>query len=110
IPPCYGKARWYIYSRIRCYQRAGIYSRELYHRTNPIRRAVMAQKSYITMTGISKWPVLNSLWAAICCNGYVPDRIFLFVTRGKEAEARALAEWITTLTSAHGQGVIPELT
>jgi len=69
----------------------------------------MAQRSYITMTGISKWPVLNSLWAAICCKGYAPDRIFLFVTRGKEAEARALAEWITKLTAAYGKEVIPQL-
>ncbi|MCU0852812.1 MAG: hypothetical protein MUC90_06130, partial [Thermoplasmata archaeon] len=69
----------------------------------------MAQKSYITMTGISKWPVLNSLWAAICCNGYLPDKIFLFVTRGKSAEAHALAEWIKTLTAAYGKEVVPEL-
>ncbi len=65
----------------------------------------MAQKVYITMTGISKWPVLNSLWASICCKGYVPDRIYLFVTRGREPEAQILASWIRILTGYYGNAV-----
>jgi len=70
-------------------------------------RAEMAQKVYITMTGVSKWPVLNSLWAAICCNGFFPDRIYLFVTRGRESDGHLLAEWISTLTEAYGRRTDP---
>jgi hypothetical protein len=70
----------------------------------------MAQRVYITMTGISKWPVLNALWAAICCRGYVPDKIFLFTGRGKLAEAESLSEWIQTLTESYGKKVVPTLT
>jgi hypothetical protein len=71
--------------------------------------AGMALKVYITMTGISRWPVLNSLWAAICCKGYAPDRIYLFITRGREGDARTLADWITTLTDSYGKRVEPIL-
>jgi hypothetical protein len=67
----------------------------------------MAQRVYITMTGVSKWPVLNSLWAAICCNSYFPDRIYLFVTRGRESDGATLAEWISVLTAAYGRRVDP---
>lgn len=70
-------------------------------------RAEMAQKAYITMTGVSKWPVLNSLWAAICCNGFMPDRIYLFVTRGRESDGQILAEWISALTEAYGRRTDP---
>jgi len=69
----------------------------------------MAQKVYITMTGISKWPVLNSLWAAICCKGYVPDKIYLFVTMGREAEAQSLSDWIKVLMDSYGKKVEPLL-
>ena len=69
----------------------------------------MTQKVYITMTGISKWPVLNSLWAAICCKGFVPDKIYLFVTRGREQEAQALAPWIRILLDSYGKKVEPIL-
>ena len=65
----------------------------------------MSQKTYITMTGISKWPVLNSLWAAVCCKGYVPDRVYLFVTRGREKEAQVLSGWIEGLMGAYGRTV-----
>jgi len=61
------------------------------------------------MTGISKWPVLNSLWAAICCKGFVPDKIYLFVTRGREQEAQALAMWIRILLDSYGKKVEPIL-
>jgi hypothetical protein len=67
----------------------------------------MGQKVYITMTGISRWPVLNSLWAAICCKGYSPDKIYLFVTKGRELDAEELSEWITVLTEAYGKRVEP---
>lgn len=69
----------------------------------------MAQKVYITMTGISKWPVLNSLWAAICCKGYSPDKIYLFVTRGREPDAQILSGWIRALTESYGKPVEPVL-
>jgi hypothetical protein len=67
----------------------------------------MALKVYLTMTGISRWPVLNSLWAAICCKGFSPDKIYLFVTRGRQAEARVLSDWIRTLTESYGKRVDP---
>jgi len=67
----------------------------------------MALKVYITMTGISRWPVLNALWAAVCCKGYVPDKIYLFVTKGKEKDAQALAPWIGALTESYGHRVEP---
>jgi hypothetical protein len=67
----------------------------------------MAQKIYVTMTGISMWPVLNSLWAAICCKGYAPDKIYLFVTKGREQEARTLSHWISVLTEAYGKRADP---
>jgi hypothetical protein len=67
----------------------------------------MALKVYITMTGISRWPVLNALWAAICCKGYVPDKIYLFVTKGREKDAQALAPWIGVLTESYGRRVEP---
>ena len=55
----------------------------------------MADRVYITMTGVSKWPVLNSLWAAICCKGYLPDRIYMFVTKGRETDSKLLARWMS---------------
>jgi hypothetical protein len=61
------------------------------------------------MTGISKWPVLNSLWAAICCKGYVPDRIYLFVTVGRDADSQSLSDWIEALTDSYGKKVKPLL-
>jgi hypothetical protein len=67
----------------------------------------MAQKVYVTMTGISMWPVLNSLWAAIYCKGYAPDKIYLFVTNGREQEARTLSHWISVLTEAYGKRADP---
>ncbi len=69
----------------------------------------MVERVYITMTGISRWPVLNSLWAAICCKGFVPDRVYLFVTRGREREAGELARWIRLLTESYGRAVEPVL-
>jgi len=69
----------------------------------------MAQKVYITMTGISKWPVLNALWAAICCKGYMPDKIYLFTARGRLEEAKSLAIWIQTLTESYGKRIEPVL-
>jgi len=67
----------------------------------------MADRVYITMTGVSKWPVLNSLWAAICCKGYLPDRIYMFVTKGREADSQLLAHWIGVLTESYGKRVEP---
>ncbi len=67
----------------------------------------MADRVYITMTGISRWPVLNSLWAAISVKGFVPDRIYMFSTRGKEIEAEQLCSWITSLMEAYGRSIEP---
>ena len=67
----------------------------------------MAERVFITMTGVSKWPVLNSLWAAICCNDFLPDRIYLFVTMGRERDGEILAEWISILTEAYGRKISP---
>lgn len=69
----------------------------------------MAQKVYITMTGVSKWPVLNSLWAAIYCKGYIPDKVYMFVTRGREREGEELSRWIRILLEAYGKMVEPSV-
>ena len=66
----------------------------------------MAQKVYITMTGVSRWPVLNGLWAATC-RGYIPDRVYLFVTQGREKDGEVLAQWIRTLLASHGKDAEP---
>jgi len=66
----------------------------------------MSQRVYITMTGVSKWPVLNGLWAAMC-KGYVPDKIYLFVTQGREKDGEILAAWISTLVQSFGKTVRP---
>ena len=66
----------------------------------------MSQRVYVTMTGVSKWPVLNGLWAAMC-KGYVPDKIYLFVTQGREKDAEILASWISTLVQSYGKTVRP---
>ena len=63
----------------------------------------MRDKVFITMTGVSKWPVLNSLWAAICCKDYVPDKVYMFVTRGREKDADLLCEWARMLIEAYGK-------
>lgn len=66
----------------------------------------MSQRVYITMTGVSKWPVLNGIWAAMC-KGYVPDKIYLFVTQGREKDGEILAAWISTLVQSFGKTVRP---
>jgi hypothetical protein len=68
----------------------------------------MAQKVYITMTGVSRWPVLNGLWAALC-KGYVPDKVYLFVTQGREKDGEALSAWINILLESYGKQVEPVL-
>ncbi len=67
-------------------------------------RSEMALKVYMTMTGISRWPVLNGLWAAVC-KGYVPDRVYIFVTQGRERDGEVLSGWITTLLDSYGKKV-----
>jgi hypothetical protein len=62
----------------------------------------MAEKVYITMTGVSRWPVLNGLWAAMC-RGYVPDRLYLFVTQGRERDGEALTAWVKLLAESYGK-------
>jgi hypothetical protein len=62
----------------------------------------MAQRVYITMTGISRWPVLNGLWAAMC-GGYLPDKVYLFVTLGREKDAQVLERWICLLLESYGK-------
>jgi len=65
----------------------------------------MGQKIFITMTGISRWPVINSLWAAVCCKGYIPDKVYIFVTRGREQDSHVLSEWISALLESYGKKV-----
>lgn len=62
----------------------------------------MAEKVYITMTGVSRWPVLNGLWAAMC-RGYVPDRLYLFVTQGRERDGEALTGWVKLVARSYGK-------
>jgi hypothetical protein len=62
----------------------------------------MADKIYITMTGVSRWPVLNGLWAA-ACRGYIPDKVYLFVTQGRENDGQVLERWIRTLLESYGK-------
>lgn len=62
----------------------------------------MAERVYITMTGVSRWPVLNGLWAAMC-RGYVPDRVHLFVTHGREKDGETLAGWVSILGKSYGK-------
>ncbi|MEW5748854.1 MAG: hypothetical protein AB1793_08755 [Candidatus Thermoplasmatota archaeon] len=62
----------------------------------------MADKVYITMTGVSRWPVLNGLWAAMC-RGYVPDRLYLFVTQGRERDGEALTGWVKLVARSYGK-------
>lgn len=66
----------------------------------------MPEKVYITMTGVSRWPVLNGLWAALC-RDFVPDKVYLFVTQGRESDGLVLARWITTLLRSYGKEVEP---
>lgn len=62
----------------------------------------MAEKVYVTMTGVSRWAVLNGLWAAMC-KGYVPDRVHLFVTRGREKDGEVLSGWMRTVGRSYGK-------
>jgi hypothetical protein len=62
----------------------------------------MAAKVYITMTGVSRWPVLNGLWAAMC-RGYVPDRLYLFVTQGRERDGEVLTGWMRLVARSYGK-------
>jgi len=82
-------------------------SSERYMTMLAVTRLAMSQRVYITMTGMSMWPVLNSLWAAICCKKFLPDRIYLFVTRGREREAEVLSEWIKILVESYGRQLEP---
>ena len=58
-------------------------------------------KIYITMTGMSRWAEINSLWAAVRNHEYVPDKIYLFKTVQRSDDAavitscfkQLLAEW-----------------
>ena len=70
-------------------------------------RLAMSQRIYITMTGVSMWPVLNSLWAAICCKKFLPDKIYLFATKGREREAEILSKWIRILAESYGKQLEP---
>lgn len=65
----------------------------------------MADKVYITMTGVSRWPVLNGLWAAMC-KGYVPDRLHLFVTHGREMDGEVLTRWVKLLAKSYGKELV----
>jgi len=62
---------------------------------------------YITMTGMSRWAVINSIWAAVRHQEYVPDKIYLFKTDQRRDDAPIIIECINLLLSEYGKKNIP---
>ena len=56
----------------------------------------------ITITGVSRWAVINGLWAAARDKGYVPDKVYLVNRIGNEAEGERLARVIDGLVRSYG--------
>jgi hypothetical protein len=59
-------------------------------------------KTYITTTSISEWAMLNALWSAIRDHQYVPKRIYMFITEGREDEAAKAKRYFTPLLKEYG--------
>lgn len=57
----------------------------------------------ITITGISKWAVINGLWATMRHRRYVPDKVYLVNRIGNEAVGQELVSSIDTLIRSHGK-------
>ena len=62
----------------------------------------MAGKVYITVTGISKWAVLNSLWGAIHLKGFIPDKVYVLVCREAKSYLPELSKWLKMLLVSYG--------
>ncbi|HDP96302.1 MAG TPA: hypothetical protein ENN25_01225 [Euryarchaeota archaeon] len=63
----------------------------------------MASKVYFTVTGISKWAVINGLWAAIRHKDFLPDKVVIIVTSGHENDAGEIMGWMDTLLKSRGK-------
>ena len=57
----------------------------------------------ITTAGISRWAVVNGLWATIRHKGYIPDKVYLVSRIGNEIGGKQLAEAIDVLLRSHGK-------
>ena len=57
----------------------------------------------ITITGISRWAVVNGIWAMIRHRDYIPDKVYLVNRIGNEAEGERLMESIRFLIRSHGR-------
>ena len=57
---------------------------------------------YLTMTGMSRWAEINSLWAALRHHEYIPDRIYLFETERRSGDAKELIECFRLLLAEYG--------
>jgi len=57
---------------------------------------------YITMTGLSRWAEVNSLWAALRHHEYIPDKIYLFKTIARGSDADSLIQCFRLLLDEYG--------
>lgn len=60
-------------------------------------------KIYITMTGMSRWAVINSIWAAVRRHEYVPDKIYLFKTDRRDDDAAVITTCMKQLLAEYGK-------
>lgn len=54
-------------------------------------------KAYITLAGQSEWALINSLWASIREQGYIPDKVHICSTKKNMKGAQRNKERILTL-------------
>jgi len=57
---------------------------------------------YITMTGMSRWAEINSLWAAVRHHEYIPDKIYLFKTESRDGDASTIVSCFRLLLAEYG--------
>jgi hypothetical protein len=55
------------------------------------------------MTGISKWAVINGIWAAARQLQYVPDKVYLINRIGNQGEGELLTKWIGAYLRSQGK-------
>lgn len=60
-------------------------------------------KIYITMTGMSRWAEINSIWAAVRSHEYVPDKIYLFTTDRRSNDAKVIIDCFRQLLAEYGK-------
>ena len=65
------------------------------------------QRVLITITGISKWAVINGIWAAARRKQFVPDKVYLVNRIGNKDEGELLSKWIETYLRSQGKN--PEI-